>query len=229
MATASAYLNPSLIRVDSASIKPKLRGWLHAGSAPLALAAAIVLIALAPTARERVALAVFGFTALLLFSTSAVYHISNGRIAAQVTAVLKRVDHSNIFLIIAGTYTPLALLLLPSTRAHLILWIVWSGAIGGVLMQVFWKNAPRWMSAPVYLALGWVAVGFMRDFASFGGPAIVWLIIAGGVAYSAGAVIYALKKPNPSLRWFGFHEVFHSLTVIGFAAHTVAIFLALFH
>jgi len=208
------------------ALKPKLRGWLHAGSAPLVLAVAIVLVALAPNAPARISLAIFGITALSLFGTSAVYHISNGHIAAKVTAILKRIDHANIFLIIAGTYTPLALLLLPANLARLILIIVWSGAIAGVLVQVFWSKAPRWISAPVYLALGWVAIGFIRDFASFGGPAIVTLIITGGVAYSLGAIVYALKKPNPSYRWFGYHEVFHAFTIAGFTLHTIAIFIA---
>jgi len=220
MAIATAY--------PTTFSKPKLRGWLHAFSTPTVLVAAIVLVAIAHSVSQRIAVSIFGFTALSLFGTSAVYHISNGRIAQQITKVLKRIDHANIFLIIAGTYTPLALMLLPGNRARLILTIVWSGAIAGVLMQLFWHNAPRWMSAPVYLALGWVAVGFMRDFAAFGGTAIVALIIAGGVAYSVGAIIYAIKKPNPSLKWFGFHEVFHAFTVLGFAAHTVAIFLATF-
>jgi len=207
-------------------LKPKLRGWLHAASAPLALAAAIVLVVLAPTIPLRIALAIFGITALSLFGTSAVYHISNGHIASKVTSALKRVDHANIFLIIAGTYTPLSLLLLPIVQARLILTIVWIGALAGVLVQVFLPNAPRWISAPVYLALGWVAIGFIRDFASFGGPAIVTLIIAGGVAYSIGAVVYAIKKPNPSVKWFGFHEVFHAFTIAGFTLHTIAIFIA---
>jgi hemolysin III len=208
------------------ALKPKLRGWLHAGTAPFVLAVAIVLVALAPTISVRISLAVFGVTALSLFGTSAVYHISNGHIANKVTAILKRIDHANIFLIIAGTYTPLSLMLLPISQTRLILAIVWSGAILGVLLQVFWHNAPRWISAPVYLALGWVAVGFIRDFALLGGPAIVTLIIAGGVAYSLGAIVYALKKPNPSVKWFGFHEVFHAFTVLGFALHTIAIFIA---
>lgn len=207
-------------------LKPKLRGWLHAGSAPAALAASIVLVALAPTASARIALGIFGVTALSLFATSAVYHISNGRISSAVTAILKRADHANIFLIIAGTYTPLSLMLLPAEQARLILIIVWIGAIIGVLLQVFWPKAPRWISAPVYLALGWVAVGFLNQFTFYGGIPIVALIVAGGIAYSAGAVIYALKKPDFWPNWFGFHEVFHLFTVIGFACHTVAIFIA---
>jgi len=212
--------------LSAENLKPKLRGWLHAATTPTVLAAAIVLAILAPTVRSRVAVIVFGFTALLMFGTSAVYHISNGRISKAITAVLKRVDHANIFLIIAGTYTPLSLMLLPGDQARLLLSIVWSGALLGVLIQVFWPQAPRWLSAPVYVALGWVAVGFMNQFHAYGGMLYVALIIGGGIAYTIGAVVYALKRPNPSLKWFGFHEVFHAFTIIGFASHTVAIFLA---
>jgi len=213
-------------KADLLQFKPKLRGWLHAATAPLALAILVVLAVLAPNAPSRIAVIVFGFTALLLFSTSAVYHISNGRISSAVTAILKRVDHANIYLIIAGTYTPLSMLLLPANVARTIMSIVWGGALLGVLIQVFWPKAPRWASAPVYVALGWVAMGFINQFASYGGPVIVSLIIGGGIAYTIGAIVYAIKKPNPSLKWFGFHEVFHTFTILGFASHTVAIFIA---
>ena len=205
-------------------LKPKLRGWIHAGTAPLALAAGIVLVVLAPPVAGRVAAVVFMTTSLLLFGTSAVYH--RGTWSPRTAAVLRRLDHSNIFLIIAGTYTPLAVLLLDPPTARTLLFLVWGGAVAGLLARVLWMNAPRWFYVPVYVALGWVAVAYMNRFWQAGGPAIVWLVIAGGVAYTAGAVIYGIKRPNPSPRWFGFHEVFHLCTVAGFACHTVAIFLA---
>jgi len=225
LAVAEPYL-PTISKSGTVVDKPKLRGWLHAGATPLVLLAAIVLVILMPTAVDRVAASVFGITALSLFGTSGVYHIGNGRMSRAVTAVLRRIDHANIFLIIAGTYTPLSVLLLPSSTARTLLAIVWSGALAGLLAHLFWMSAPRWVFVPVYIALGWVAVAFMNQFAYFGGPAIVALIVGGGLAYTVGAIIYGLKRPNPWPKWFGFHEVFHACTIVGFTCHTVAIFLA---
>ena len=204
--------------------KPRLRGWLHAVMAPLALVGSIVLVATAPTTTGRVTSAIFGFTAVLMFGTSAVYHL--GTWSPRATAVLRRMDHTNIFLIIAGTYTPLAALLLDHPANRNLLIIVWAGALAGLLARVFWLGAPRWFYVPIYLALGWVAVWFLPDFARSGGPAILWLVIAGGLAYSLGAVVYALKRPNPVPGWFGFHEVFHTGTVIGYVTHFVAVAIA---
>lgn len=207
------------------SAKPRLRGWLHAATAPLALAAGIVLIAVAPSGPATVAAVIFTVTAVLLFSTSATYHL--GRWRPAVDAVLRRMDHANIFLIIAGTYTPFALLL-PSDQGRQMLAIVWSGALIGVAFRVLWPSAPRWLYVPVYLALGWVAVFYLRGLLSGGGPAIVTLIIVGGVLYSVGALVYAAKRPNPLPRWFGFHEIFHAFTVAAFVAHYVAASLTLY-
>ncbi|MFI9486783.1 hemolysin III family protein [Promicromonospora sp. NPDC052451] len=205
-------------------IKPRLRGWIHAGTFPFALAASIVLIALAPTTAGKVSASVFGLSACLLFGVSAVYH--RGNWSPRTDAVLRRLDHTNIFLIIAGTYTPLAVLLLPPGQGTVLLTLVWSGALLGLLARVFWLNAPRWVYVPVYLALGWVAVAYMGQFWAIGGPAVVWLILAGGIAYTLGAIVYGTKKPDPSPAWFGFHEIFHVFTVLGFACHVVAIYLA---
>jgi hemolysin III len=207
-------------------LKPKLRGWIHAGTAPFVIALTIVLLVITPGTAEKIAVGVFGLTALLLFGMSAIYHIGNGRMSIAATKVLKRIDHANIFLIIAGTYTPLAVLLLPQNLATQMLLIVWGGAAVGILAHMFWMNAPRWVYVPVYIALGWVAVAYMGPLFTYGGWAVVSLIFSGGLAYTAGAVIYGLKRPNPAPRWFGFHEIFHSLTVAGFACHTVAIFIA---
>jgi len=211
-----------------AAVKPRLRGWIHAGMSPLVLAGAIVLVALAPTTTGVVSTAVFGLSAILLFGTSAVYH--RGHWSARWNAVLRRLDHTNIFLIIAGTYTPLAALLLPTSKARVLLIVVWAGALVGLLARVFWLGAPRWVYTPVYVALGWVAVFNLSDFwhtaATPHGPAIVWLVAVGGLAYTLGAVVYGTKRPNPSPRWFGFHEIFHSLTVVGFVCHYVAVSIA---
>jgi hemolysin III len=204
-----------------AAVKPKLRGWLHAGTAPLAVAAGLVLVALAPTTAGRISAAIFTLSAGLLFGTSAVYH--RGTWSPRVQMLLKRFDHSNIFLIIAGSYTPFAVLLLPEARARTLLVIVWGGAVAGVLFRVFWVGAPRWLYTPVYVALGWVAVVYLPDFLRAGGPAVLTLIIVGGGLYTLGALVYGLKRPNPSPRWFGFHEVFHACTVAAFAVHYLAV------
>ncbi len=215
-------------RVDDviATVKPKLRGWLHAGTFPLVVAAGIVLVALAPDRAARISSAIFMVTAALLFGTSALYH--RGTWSPRANVLLKRFDHSNIFLIIAGSYTPFAALLLPSDRARTLLWIVWAGAIAGVFFRVIWVGAPRWLYTPVYIALGWVAVIYLPDFYRSGGAALLTLIIVGGGLYTAGAVIYALKRPDPSPRWFGFHEVFHACTVAAFAVHYIAVSFAVY-
>jgi len=207
-----------------AAVKPKLRGWLHAGTFPLAVAAGIVLIAVAPTTAGRVSATVFTITAALLFGTSAVYH--RGTWSPRVQRVLKRLDHSNIFLIIAGSYTPFAALLLDPGRARTLLLIVWLGALGGVLFRVFWVGAPRWLYTPVYIALGWVAVAYLPQFWTGGGAAIFVLVVVGGALYTIGAIVYGLRKPDPSPRWFGFHEVFHAFTVLAFISHYIGISLA---
>ncbi|HZL02325.1 MAG TPA: hemolysin III family protein [Cellulomonas sp.] len=210
----------------AANVKPRLRGWLHAGMFPLAVAGSIVLVALSPTSSARIANTVFGLTAAMLFGTSAVYHLGNW--SPRVTGVLRRLDHSNIFLIIAGTYTPLAVLLLDAHTATVLLWTVWIGAVVGLLARVLWLGAPRWLYTPLYVILGMAAIGYLPQFAraDAGGPVIVWLIAGCGVAYVIGAVVYATKWPNPSPRWFGFHEVFHSLTVIGYTCTFVAVTIA---
>ncbi|MFH8579032.1 PAQR family membrane homeostasis protein TrhA [Streptomyces zaomyceticus] len=205
-------------------IKPKLRGWLHAGMVPASLAAGVVLICLAGTPQAVLACTVYSVTAWLLFGTSAVYHL--GTWGPLGEAVLRRLDHANIFLIIAGTCTPLAVLLLSRDQWSVLLWIVWAGAVVGIAFRVLWVGAPRWLYTPCYLALGWAPVRYLPDFLHNGGVAVVSLIVAGGLLYSAGAVVYALQRPNPSPRWFGFHEVFHALTVAAFTAHYIAIFLA---
>ncbi|MCY0929339.1 hemolysin III family protein [Streptomyces sp. H27-H1] len=205
-------------------IKPKLRGWLHAGMVPASLAAGIVLIGLAGTPQATVACTVYAVTAWMLFGTSAVYHL--GTWGPLGEAVLRRLDHANIFLIIAGTCTPLAVLLLAPDQRSVLLWIVWTGALAGIAFRVLWIGAPRWLYTPCYLALGWAPVRYLPDFLHSGGAVVLTLIVTGGLLYSAGAVVYALQRPDPSPRWFGYHEVFHALTVAAFAAHYIAVFLS---
>lgn len=208
----------------AALVKPHLRGWIHAGMAPVALVAGIVVVALAGSSPARVSATVFAVATVLLFTTSAVYH--RGTWSPTTTAALRRLDHSNILLVIAGTYTPLAVLLLPTTTATWLLGTIWAATLAGIAARVFWLTAPRWFYVPLYVVLGLVSVGFLPQFWANGGPATVWLLLGGGLAYVLGAVVYGVKRPNPSPRWFGFHEVFHVLTVLGYAAHYAAVALA---
>ncbi|MEU6081427.1 hemolysin III family protein [Streptomyces sp. NPDC047108] len=204
-------------------VKPLLRGWLHAGMFPAALISGVFLTALADSTRGRIACAVYTLTACLLFGISALYH--RGNWSPRVTAVLRRLDHANIFLIIAGTYTPFTILLVPDGRGQALLWAIWAAAVAGIVFRVFWVGAPRWLYTPCYIAMGWAAVFFLPDFLQKGGIAVLVLVIIGGLLYSAGGVIYGIKRPNPSPRWFGFHEVFHSLTLAAFVVHYVGISL----
>ncbi|MCX5208202.1 hemolysin III family protein [Kitasatospora sp. NBC_00240] len=201
-----------------------MRGWLHAGTFPLALAGGIVLVGRSRPGAAAAACSVYALSACLLFATSAVFH--RGTWGPRGEAVLRRLDHANIFLIIAGTYTPLAVLLLPTRRQQVLLTVVWTGALAGIAFRTLWLGAPRWLYTPCYIALGWVAVFYLPDFARTGGTAVVALVIAGGLLYTAGGIVYGLKRPDPSPHWFGFHEVFHTLTVAAFTAHYTAVLLA---
>lgn len=208
---------------DALNIKPKWRGWLHAGATPLAIAAGIVLVIVAPTPGGKITSAIYAVTGILLFGVSAVYH--RGNWSPKTRTILKRLDHTNIMLVIAGSYTPLAWALLPRSSAVLLLWLIWSGAVLGVLFRLFWLEAPRWLYVPVYIALGLGALFYIPDFFAVNPPVAI-LICVGGVLYITGAVFYALKRPNPSREQFGFHELFHAFTVVAFAAHFVAIMMA---
>ncbi len=212
---------PALAATAMPPLKPKLRGWLHAGMFPASVAAGIVLICLADSTQARIACAVYSASAWMLFGISAVYHRFTW--GPRGEAVLRRLDHSNIFLIIAGSYTPFTILLLSGGRQHLLLWLVWIGALAGIAFRVFWVGAPRWLYTPCYIALGWAAVFFLPDFLRTGGVAVVVLLVVGGLLYSAGGVVYGLKRPNPSPRWFGFHEVFHLCTLAAFIVQYVGV------
>ncbi|CAI9409960.1 PAQR family membrane homeostasis protein TrhA [Nocardioides sp. T2.26MG-1] len=214
-----------------ADLKPKLRGWLHLGVAPLTLAAGIVLVALSPTTSTRIGSAVFTGSALVLFSVSAIYH--TGTWSPRTWAFLRRFDHSNIFLLIAGSYTPFSLILLEGTQRAVLLTTIWSCAILGVLFRVFWTDAPRWLYVPIYIAMGWAAVFFMPSFLHGAeelgmgvGVAIFVMLLVGGALYTLGGVVYGFKRPDPWPRWFGFHEVFHTFTILAFVSHYVGVSLA---
>lgn len=205
-------------------VKPKLRGWLHALIAPLTLVAGLVLVALSPTTATRVGSAVFTSSAVMLFTASAALHC--GRWSERTMNVLRRLDHSSIFLLIAGSYTPFTLLLLEGSTRTVLLTIAWGGAALGIAFRVLWTSAPRWVFTPVYVALGWAAVFFADDFVRRGSPGVIALLATGGLLYTVGAVVYGLRRPNPFPSWFGFHEVFHSLTIAAFGAHYAGISIA---
>lgn len=220
-------INPQETSVtQTAEIKPKLRGWLHLGATPLVTVGGILLIVLAPTMAGKIGSAVWLSGSMLLFGTSAAYHLGDWSPGAKAT--LRRLDHGNIFVFISATYTPLALTLLPAASATTMLVLVWSIAAAGVTLQVFWTTAPRWLNVASYLLLGWVGLGWLPAFWVTGGPAVVILILAGGLAYTIGAVMYARKSPNPWPEWFGFHEIFHALTVVAAICHFAAICVAVF-
>lgn len=213
MALAPALTNP----------KPRLRGWLHLGAFPLALLAGLTLTATAPTLPGRTATAVYVAASAALFGISALYHRTN--LSERATAVLKRLDHANIYLIIAGTYTPIAVLALDGTARTGLLAVIWTGAAAGVLFRVLWHGAPRWLYTALYIVLGWAAVFVLPQLTAGAGVPATVLIFTGGILYTAGGVIYALKRPNPSVRWFGFHEVFHAFTVAAYTAQFAAVAL----
>ena len=200
--------------------KPRLRGLIHLIMSPVSLVAGLVLVALADKLRGRIALGIFTLAAVTLFTGSALYHRVGWK--PKTKEVWRRIDHANITVLIAGTYTPFAIFLLDKTQAIVLLSIVWGGAIATSLLRVLWLRAPRWLYVPIYLALGWAAVFFMPDFWRHGGVAVFILIVLGGICYSFGAVIYALKKPNFSTKWFGFHELFHALTAAAFVVQFIA-------
>jgi len=207
---------------STADVKPTWRGWIHAGTAPLAVAAGIVLIVLADGPAAKAASAVFMATSILLFGISAVYHRFNW--SPTVKAVFRRLDHANIFLLIAGTYTPLAVSALPFDKGIVLLCAVWAGALLGIIFRVFWVHAPRWSYVPLYVGLGWAAVFYSVDLVQFNGVAML-LVLIGGLSYTAGAMFYGFKRPNPWPGTFGFHELFHTCTVIAFLCHWTAILL----
>jgi len=202
-------------------VKPKLRGWLHAVMFPIAVIGGFVLVANATTVEGQISVAIFSFTAALLFGTSALFH--RGTWSPGVKGVLRRMDHSNIYLIIAGTYTPFAVLALPPSEGRVLLLIVWIGAFTGVVFRVFWVGAPRWLYTSLYVLIGWVAIFFLPGLVAGAGVTAVVLIALGGVFYTIGAVVYGLKRPDPFPEWFGFHEVFHTLTIAAFTVHYAAV------
>jgi len=204
-------------------VKPRLRGVLHQYAFFISLASGILLILLATTPRASIAAAVYAASVSALFGVSALYHRITWTTPARRR--MRRLDHAMIFLLIAGTYTPVGLLVLQGRLATVVLAVVWGGAAAGIALELAWTKAPRWLGGTVYLALGWVAVVAMPQLFARLGVAGGLLIVAGGLVYSAGAAVYALRRPDPAPAVFGYHEVFHLLVIAGVAAHFLAISL----
>jgi len=208
-------------------LKPRMRGWLHFLSFVVSIGSGAVLVAVAATlvgAGAALATAVYSVTILGLFGVSALYHRHTWR-TPRSRAIMKRLDHSMIFLFVAGTYTPVAALAMNPGTARWVLAVVWGGALLGVVLKTAWPSAPSWFAVPVYMALGWVAVFVFPELLANGGVAAFALLLAGGAFYTAGAVFYATKWPNPWPHTFGYHEFFHAATVLAALCHLVAIWL----
>jgi hemolysin III len=208
----------------AAAIKPRLRGVLHEAAFAVSLVTGTALVCLAEGGRARTAAVVYAVSVALLFGTSAAYHRGPWRGRSQ--EIMKRLDHSMIFVLIAGTYTPFALLLLEGTTRWVVFGIVWGGAAVGVILRNTVQRPARWLFVALYLALGWVAVAVLPQLRAAGGWTVVTLLLAGGLLYTLGALVYALRRPDPSPRWFGFHEVFHAFTLAAFVTHYIAVSFA---
>ncbi|HEV2087013.1 MAG TPA: hemolysin III family protein [Cryptosporangiaceae bacterium] len=209
--------------------RPRMRGWLHFYAFGTAIVCGIVLCGVAltrPGWTPFLACVVYSITVCGLFGISALYH--RRAWGPRGWALMRRLDHSMIFVFIAGTYTPFCLLLLPERTATVLLTIVWVGASVGVTVKMIWPGAPKWFGVPLYIGLGWAAVGVLPDILAAGGIAAVVLVAAGGLAYSMGALFYALEWPNPWPTTFGHHEFFHACTLAAALCHHIAIYLALF-
>jgi hemolysin III len=202
-------------------VAPRLRGLLHAWAFWFALAAAGILIIVAYDGRARIAAVIYGVGLCALFGASATYHRWRGN--PRWKPVLRRVDHSTIFVFIAASYTPIALLVLHGPLSTIVLISIWAGALAGVVMSVAWIDAPRVLTAICYIAVGWVALVAMPQLFDHRGVAVPVLLLIGGVLYSLGAAAYATKRPNPWPRTFGFHEVFHTLVIAAALVHFIAI------
>lgn len=202
---------------------PRLRGKTHLIAAPMSLVMGITIVIASESSLTKLSVGIFTLSAVNLFGISALYHVGKWNIS--VKQWLRRLDHSNIYVLIAGTYTPVALLLLTDEKRQTLLILIWSAAVLGVLLSTLWITAPRFLSVAVYLAMGWASLAYLPDILEAGGVLVLTLIALGGISYSVGAVVYAKKSPNPSPSWFGFHELFHAFTILGFLFHFTAIAL----
>jgi hemolysin III len=211
-------------------MRPRMRGWLHFWSFFVAIATGATLIALASTVSGRAALgtSVYGVTVLGLFGTSALYHRHTWT-SVRARVWMKRLDHSMIFVFIAGTYTPLSLFAMDRVTGYVVLAVIWGGALTGVALKLLWPHAPRWLGVPIYICLGYTAVFVLPQLIRHAGVASVVLLLAGGLFYTVGAIFYATRWPNPWPKTFGHHEFFHAATIVAAICHYVAIWLAMYH
>ncbi len=203
-------------------VKPKLRGVIHECSFPVSLVAGGLLVYFAAGGRERLALAIYAISLSALLGTSALYHRVNWK-RPSARMWMRRLDHSMIFLLIAGTVTPFLILVVGGALGTALLIAVWAGALAGILVEVLWVTSPRWVSVAVYLTVGWIGAIAFPSIVSNAGIGAGALIAAGGILYTVGAVVYAKQRPDPSPTVFGYHEIFHVLVVAAAIAHFTAI------
>ena len=201
--------------------RPLLRGVLHQVAFAVAIVVGLVLVLSTDGARRVVASGVFAGSVVTMLGLSALYHRVTWSV--RVRPWMRRLDHVGVYALIAGTYTPVGLLTLHGLVQLLVLAVVWSGALGAALLKVCWVRAPKWLSATIAISLGWIGVIALPQLLDAAGVAPVLLIAAGGIAYSAGGIVYALRKPDPVPRVFGYHELFHALTLVALAFQYVAI------
>jgi hemolysin III len=190
-----------------------MRGVLHQWAFVVSLGLGLALVLVASPGRERLAAAIYAVSVAGLLGTSATYHRVNWT-RAGARRWMRRLDHSMIYVLIAGTYTPFGLLVLEGTLATAILIAVWGGAVAGIILQLAWADAPNWLSALVYVVLGWVAVATVPDLLEGLGIVATLMVAGGGILYTVGAVVYALRRPDPAPTVFGYHEVFHALVIV---------------
>jgi hemolysin III len=201
--------------------KPRWRGVQHQWAAVFALGVGTTLVALAPTAIARIAVGIYAASLVLLLTVSAVYH--RFQWTTGVRTWLRRADHASIFLLIGGTYTPIAMLAIGGDDGRSLMTVIWSGVAAGVLVSMLWPGAPKFISAAIAVAVGWTIVPYIDTLVRVLDATELWLIVVGGIAYTVGAVVYAVKRPNPWPRTFGYHEIFHALTLVGAGLHLAAV------
>ena len=204
---------------------PKLRGWFHLAATPAVFIASLILFILSKESL-KFAVALYSLTAIMLFSVSAIYHRVPWSPAKK--KIWRRWDHANINLLIAGSYTPFAVALLEPRDRNILLAVIWIGALSGVAMRIFWIGAPRWLYVANYLLLGWVAVVYTPQLYERGGLWVLIPIIIGGLFYSIGAIFYALKRPGPAAKYFGFHELFHIFVLAAWISQYLAVCFAIY-
>jgi len=220
----------TMFGLNELPVKPRMRGWIHLYAFGVAVVSGIVLVTLAFTlvsVSAGIATTVYAITVCGVFGVSATYHRVNWSNPSH-RMWMKRADHSMIFVFIAGSYTPFAVLGLPESTGRTLLIVVWAGALGGVALKMLWPQSPRWVGVPLYLILGWAIVPVAPTLIDQVGYAPFLLLLAGGILYSIGAILYATKWPNPWPTTFGFHEFFHASTVLAAVCHLVAVWIVLF-